>query len=631
MARASEPSTINWSKSVEFYRVARVFFEEREYLNHPKNLLEMLSVQTGVGNIVLIVNDNNDPLQVKSAQKQWACAQSELIDDLPLLYQSYDFTQIPESSLARVKSGLNLGADVELIDGAFFSLEVSNEVSLLFLMYKTQDESKFSIEQLSNFKHAGFLLGQMVGLGNEERLGNKLRTHHKRESVWLESLAWLNEMSSGEMDENRFYEFCRSAFFQLKILVSGRAAVAIQFQNGAQQEVQVDGVQNDDFYQVIRDIIAKLRSEQEFSQGQWFSVKDKGMLEPIGMLEVLIFPLFYGDEIRLILTVTRDERPFDEHEKKVAVLFSEGVQSIIEKNYFLTAINNQNELLKKEKEEQKKLIEQLSEAQDQLLQQEKMASIGQLAAGVAHEINNPVGYVNANINSLEGYVNDLFGLLDEYQSLESQLPEDSAAREAIVKFKKDIDFDFVKEDIEDLIKESTEGIRRVKQIVQDLKDFSHVDKVEWQRADLQQGIESTLNIVSNEIKYKAEVIKDYDDIPEVECVPSQINQVILNLLVNAGHAIEERGSITIRLKQLDEEHVYIEVEDTGKGISEEHLSKIFNPFFTTKPVGKGTGLGLSLSYSIAEKHNGKLSVKSEVGVGTTFRLTLPIKQEDIEE
>lgn len=631
MASARDSSTINWSKSVEFYRVARQFFEEREYLDQPKVMLDMLSEQTGIDNILLIVNDNSDPLRVKSADNQWVCAQAELIDDLPLLYQSYEFSQIPEQDLSRVRNGLNLDVDTELSDGAFFALEVNNELSLLFVMYETQGKSRFSTVALNNIKHASFLLAQMVGLGNEERLGHKLRTHHKRESIWLESLAWLNEMSSGEMDDNRFYEFCRSAFFQLKTLVSAQAAVAIQYQNGAEQEVQVEGTQNDSFYQAIRDLIAQLRLQKDFSQGQWFSVVDDGLLKTTGALEVLVFPLFYGDDIRLILTVSRNENVFDDHEKKVALLFSEGVQSIIEKSFFLTSINNQNELLKKEKEEQKKLIEQLSEAQDQLLQQEKMASIGQLAAGVAHEINNPVGYVNANINSLESYVNDLFGLLEEYQSLESELSEDSAARDSVAKFKKEIDFDFVKEDIEDLIKESVEGIKRVKQIVQDLKDFSHVDKVEWQRADLKQGIESTLNIVSNEIKYKAEIIKDYDDIPNVECVPSQVNQVILNLLVNAGHAIEERGTITIRLKQLDQEQVYIEVEDTGKGISEEHLSKIFNPFFTTKPIGKGTGLGLSLSYSIAEKHNGKLSVTSEVGVGTKFRLTLPIHQDDFEE
>ncbi|MDH4284272.1 MAG: ATP-binding protein, partial [Gallionellaceae bacterium] len=159
-----------------------------------------------------------------------------------------------------------------------------------------------------------------------------------------------------------------------------------------------------------------------------------------------------------------------------------------------------------------------------------------------------------------------------------------------------------------------------------LKDFSHVDAgEEWHYSDLRKGLDSTLNIVHNEIKYKADVVKEYGELPEVECLSSQLNQVFMNLLVNATHAIEERGTITIRTGQQGEE-VWMEVADTGKGIKPEHLTKIFDPFFTTKPVGKGTGLGLSLSYSIVQKHHGRIEVESEVGKGTTFRVWLPVKQ-----
>ena len=179
--------------------------------------------------------------------------------------------------------------------------------------------------------------------------------------------------------------------------------------------------------------------------------------------------------------------------------------------------------------------------------------------------------------------------------------------------------------------ESKDGITWVKQIVQNLKDFSHVDTSdEWHFADLRNGLDSTLSIVNNEIKYKANVVKEYGDIPEVECLPSQLNQVFMNLLVNAAHAIEERGTITIhtgtiRTGQQGEE-VWVEVADTGKGIAPEHLKKIFDPFFTTKPIGKGTGLGLSLSYGIIQKHHGRIEVQSEIGKGTTFRVWLPVKQ-----
>jgi signal transduction histidine kinase len=259
-----------------------------------------------------------------------------------------------------------------------------------------------------------------------------------------------------------------------------------------------------------------------------------------------------------------------------------------------------------------------------LLQSEKLASIGQLAAGVAHEINNPVGYIFSNFGTLENYLNDLFQMLSIYEAAEKDIAPKAMAEIAATRNK--IELDFLKEDIPVLMQQSKEGIARVRKIVQDLKDFSRVDaSQEWQWADLHQGIDSTLNIVNNEIKYKADVVKNYGTVPEVECLPSQINQVVMNLVVNACHAIgPERGKITITTRQ-EGEIVSIEVTDTGSGIPKDVISRIFDPFFTTKPVGKGTGLGLSLSYGIVKKHNGKIEVASEVGKGTTFTISLPIK------
>jgi signal transduction histidine kinase len=164
----------------------------------------------------------------------------------------------------------------------------------------------------------------------------------------------------------------------------------------------------------------------------------------------------------------------------------------------------------------------------------------------------------------------------------------------------------------------------VRKIVLDLKNFSRVGEQEWQEADLHEGLDSTLNIVWNELKYKAKVIKEYGDIPKIHCLISQLNQVFMNLLVNAGHAIETQGTITIRSFRQDDDKVCIEVSDTGQGIAPEHMNRIFEPFFTTKPVGKGTGLGLSLSYGIVRRHKGRLEVESVVGQGTTFRVVLPI-------
>jgi signal transduction histidine kinase len=176
--------------------------------------------------------------------------------------------------------------------------------------------------------------------------------------------------------------------------------------------------------------------------------------------------------------------------------------------------------------------------------------------------------------------------------------------------------------------ESREGIKRVRKIVQDLKDFSRVDADrDWELADLHTGLDSTLNIVSNEIKYKADVVKEYGELPLVECLLSELNQVFMNLLMNASHAIEgARGRIVLRTGTAGDE-VWVEVSDTGGGIAPENLGRIFDPFFTTKPVGKGTGLGLSLSYGIVKKHHGRFDVRSTVGQGTTFRMTIPVRHE----
>jgi two-component system NtrC family sensor kinase len=271
------------------------------------------------------------------------------------------------------------------------------------------------------------------------------------------------------------------------------------------------------------------------------------------------------------------------------------------------------------------LNRQLEDAQNHLMQADKMASIGQLAAGVAHEINNPIGFVYSNLGTLEKYVQDTFGMLDQYEQAEASIP-DAAVRAKLKAARDKLDIAFLKEDLRDLMSESRDGITRVKKIVQNLKDFSHVDvSDEWHYADLHSGIDSTLNIVTNEIKYKAEVVKKYGALPEVECLSSQLNQVFMNLLVNAAHAIEERGTITLR-SGTEGEEVWVEVSDTGKGIAPEHMKKIFDPFFTTKAIGKGTGLGLSLTYGILQKHHGRIEVNSEVGIGTTFRVCLPIKQ-----
>ena len=344
------------------------------------------------------------------------------------------------------------------------------------------------------------------------------------------------------------------------------------------------------------------------------------------MTSLIGTPLIVNDVIHgvIYLTDKNNGEAYNESDEVVIKLALKEIENVYVRADLINELADSNISLIQEKAEQTSLLEKIGEIQNQLLQSEKMASIGQLAAGVAHEINNPVGYVNSNITSLEGYLNELISLINEISESENITSED------IEKFKKEIDYDFIKEDVKQLLNESKEGINRVKKIVHDLKDFSHVDEEEWQWTDIHKGIDSTLNVVNNEIKYKAKVIKEYGDLPDIECIASQLNQVFMNLLVNASHAIEEQGTITISTGKANNEYVWIKVSDTGKGIKKENINKLFEPFFTTKPVGQGTGLGLSLSYGIILKHGGKIDVESELDKGTQFTVTLPIKQQKSE-
>jgi signal transduction histidine kinase len=256
-----------------------------------------------------------------------------------------------------------------------------------------------------------------------------------------------------------------------------------------------------------------------------------------------------------------------------------------------------------------------------LLQSEKMASIGQLAAGVAHEINNPMGFISSNLRTLSEY---FIQIVQFDRILQDSIGNDmsQSTLEIIEEQREALEIDYVLSDGTDLINESLGGAKRVTKIVQDLKNFSRLDALECESVLISSCMESALTICYNELKYIATIKKEYEPVPEVACHPGQLNQVFLNLLVNAGHSIEPPGEILLK-SWYDGTFVYASVSDSGCGISEEIRNRIFEPFFTTKDVGKGTGLGLSLSYEIIKRHEGELLVESVVGKGTTFTVKLP--------
>jgi two-component system, NtrC family, sensor kinase len=267
--------------------------------------------------------------------------------------------------------------------------------------------------------------------------------------------------------------------------------------------------------------------------------------------------------------------------------------------------------------------EELKMTQSQLLQQEKMASIGQLAAGVAHEINNPIGFVKSNLGCLGRYGEKLAAYFAASEPLLASVPPE--LQEQLAQLHKKYSIKIILEDLPDLIKESSEGTERVRKIVQDLKNFSRVDRAEFEAADLNAGLESTLSIVWSELKYKATIEKEFGELPPVWCNMGQLNQVFVNLLINASQAIAQQGTISVSTRAVGDE-VRITIRDTGCGMAPEIVSRIFEPFFTTKDVGKGTGLGLSIVYDIiVNKHQGAIDVSSEPGVGTEFAITLPVK------
>jgi len=269
-------------------------------------------------------------------------------------------------------------------------------------------------------------------------------------------------------------------------------------------------------------------------------------------------------------------------------------------------------------------VTDLKAAQEQLVQAEKMASLGQLTAGIAHEINNPINFVTANIQPLKDDLNDILSIISRYDKIISDKKLENEFKE-VDQFKHDMKIEFTMKEVADLLKGIEDGALRTSEIVKGLRNFSRLDQNVFRKANINDSLESTLTLLHSSYKNRIEIIKDFAQLPEIDCFPGQINQVFMNILSNAIQAIPEKGSIYIKTWHLNND-VKISVKDTGSGMTEEIRKKIFDPFFTTKDVGKGTGLGLSISYGIIEKHNGEIEVFSKPGEGTEFVIRIPINQ-----
>ncbi len=294
-------------------------------------------------------------------------------------------------------------------------------------------------------------------------------------------------------------------------------------------------------------------------------------------------------------------------------------------------VERRTEQLSNKNNELERAYEDLKTAQAALLQSEKMASLGQMAAGVAHEINNPMAFIKSNLGSLGEYLTIYTKLMDLYdQAVNFDSNSFSQHQQKILiditKIKAKEDFDFISEDAQGIIEDSIDGAERISDIVQGLKSFSRIDQAEIQCVNLNDCLDDTLKIIKNQIKHKCQIRRDFSELPDLCCNPGKLNQVFMNLIINASQAITDNGRITIKTA-VDKNKIRVSIRDTGSGIAKENIDKLFDPFFTTKPVGEGTGLGLAISHGIVEEHKGSIEVTSEVGLGTEFIVVLPIVED----
>ncbi|NJO88970.1 MAG: hypothetical protein HC831_08440 [Chloroflexia bacterium] len=316
--------------------------------------------------------------------------------------------------------------------------------------------------------------------------------------------------------------------------------------------------------------------------------------------------------------IEEQNRELQNHKNHLENLVKERTEELLASNEELKSINEE---LYSQRDELEKTLTQLKETQSQLIQSEKMASLGVLVAGVAHEINNPVNFISSSLNALKNNLNFLASYISDYQHIDKEnylmvideiKSKDVPLSEVFRMFRKSIEIIGI-------------GVQRTTKIVKSLKSFAHADEKELENYNVNENIDNTLLILHHQYKERIKIVKEYEDIPNIICYPGRINQVLMNIITNAIHAIENEGIIKISTSLLNNDKVKINIEDSGKGIPPENLKQIFLPFFTTKKVGTGTGLGLSISYNIVKEHNGEILVDSKVGVGSCFRIILPIK------
>jgi signal transduction histidine kinase len=463
-----------------------------------------------------------------------------------------------------------------------------------------ETEKRIEVELLNKNLLLNYQEQQINNLKNQELLAQAaiqqrdLQQAKLRNELQLESDKYLAAKRERELQELKKEELLRKA--ELESERKNRALRALEF-----EKLQA----------------SKQAAEKEAEAQQLWAI--------IGIIAFLVTLTFF---VILLVFYFRDKRKNYQIAQTVAMLRDKNLE-IEAKNRETTLINSKMsrknlelELKKDEIEKQKTRIEEayevLKKTQTQLVQAAKMASLGQLTAGIAHEINNPINFVSANINPLKKDLKDLKDLLLEVKKAQKSSVE-------LQKLYFQYDIDYLLEEIEQLTVGIEEGALRTKEIVLGLRNFSRLDEDNFKQADLNEGINSTLSLLKSVTRNRVEIHKDLAELPPVECLPGKLNQVFMNLITNAIQSIKERGDVYVSTR-LQNETVEIKVRDTGIGMDAQTVDRIFEPFFTTKDVGQGTGLGLSISYGIIERHNGSIKVESQPGKGSEFTIRIPIRQ-----
>jgi signal transduction histidine kinase len=328
------------------------------------------------------------------------------------------------------------------------------------------------------------------------------------------------------------------------------------------------------------------------------------------------------------INILREEK--EESQAEALSVAEENARIIREQNVMLEAkVDERTTELKASNSELQKTLEDLKEAESQLVESEKMASLGQLTAGIAHEINNPINFITSNVNPLQRDVDILLEAINKIETVVFSEKGSDEKQKQIEEYKEEIDFDYLKIEINHLLKGINEGASRTAEIVKGLRVFSRLDEDDLKKADINEGLDSTLIIANNLFNSNIKLIKEYVDVPLIECYPGKLNQVFLNIISNAVYAIkkqhgDEPGGVLKISTSYNEDCVFVKIQDNGTGMDENTRKKIFEPFFTTKDIGEGTGLGMSITYNTIKKHNGHIHINSTPGLGTEFTLELPI-------